>query len=50
VIATAKNKAMFPPEMLAGAAEPQAIADVIAFLVSDSAATISGALVPTYGG
>jgi NAD(P)-dependent dehydrogenase (short-subunit alcohol dehydrogenase family) len=50
VIATAKNKAMFPPEMLAGAAEPQAIADVIAFLVSDSAATVSGALVPTYGG
>jgi NAD(P)-dependent dehydrogenase (short-subunit alcohol dehydrogenase family) len=49
VIATAKNKALFPPEMLAGAVEPEAIADVIAFLVSDAAASISGAVVPTYG-
>ena len=50
VIATAKNKALFPPEMLAGAVEPEAIADVIAFLVSDAAASVSGAVVPTYGG
>jgi NAD(P)-dependent dehydrogenase (short-subunit alcohol dehydrogenase family) len=50
VIATAKNKAMFPPEMLAGAVEPEVIADVIAFLVSDAAAPVSGAIVPTYGG
>ena len=49
VIATAKNKAMFPPDALAGAVEPEAIADVIAFLVSDAAAPISGAAVPTYG-
>jgi NAD(P)-dependent dehydrogenase (short-subunit alcohol dehydrogenase family) len=49
-IATAKNKAMFPADMLAGAVEPEAIAEVIAFLVSDTAAPISGALVPTYGG
>jgi len=49
VIATAKNKAMFPPEMLAGAVEPEAIAEVIAFLVSDAAAPVSGAVVPTYG-
>lgn len=49
VIATAKNKAVFPPEMLAGAVEPEAIAAVIAFLVSDSAASISGAVIPTYG-
>jgi NAD(P)-dependent dehydrogenase (short-subunit alcohol dehydrogenase family) len=49
LIATAKNKAMFPPEMIAGAVEPQAIADVIAFLVGDDAAPINGALVPTYG-
>jgi NAD(P)-dependent dehydrogenase (short-subunit alcohol dehydrogenase family) len=48
-IATAKNKAMFPPEMLAGAVEPEAIAAVIAFLVSDDAAPVSGAVVPTYG-
>jgi NAD(P)-dependent dehydrogenase (short-subunit alcohol dehydrogenase family) len=49
VIATAKNKAMFPPDMLAGAVEPAAIAEVIAFLVSDAAAPVSGAVVPTYG-
>jgi NAD(P)-dependent dehydrogenase (short-subunit alcohol dehydrogenase family) len=49
VIATAKNNAMFPPEMLSGAVEPEAIANVIAFLVSDAAAPISGAIVPTYG-
>jgi NAD(P)-dependent dehydrogenase (short-subunit alcohol dehydrogenase family) len=49
IIATERNKAMFPPEMLAGAVEPQAIADVIAFLVSDAAAPVSGAVVPTFG-
>jgi NAD(P)-dependent dehydrogenase (short-subunit alcohol dehydrogenase family) len=49
VIATAKNKAMFPPDMLAGAVEPEAIAAVIAFLVSDAAAPVSGAVIPTYG-
>jgi NAD(P)-dependent dehydrogenase (short-subunit alcohol dehydrogenase family) len=50
VIATAKNKAMFPPDMLAGAVEPEAVANVIAFLVSDAAGSVSGAVVPTYGG
>jgi NAD(P)-dependent dehydrogenase (short-subunit alcohol dehydrogenase family) len=50
IIATEKNKAMFPPEMLAGAVEPEAIARVISFLVSDAAAPVSGAIVPTYGG
>jgi NAD(P)-dependent dehydrogenase (short-subunit alcohol dehydrogenase family) len=49
IIATEKNKALFPPEMLARAVEPQAIAEVIAFLVSDAAAPVSGAVVPTYG-
>jgi NAD(P)-dependent dehydrogenase (short-subunit alcohol dehydrogenase family) len=49
LIATEKNKALFPPEALAGAVEPEAIAQVIAFLVSDAAAPISGAIVPTYG-
>jgi NAD(P)-dependent dehydrogenase (short-subunit alcohol dehydrogenase family) len=50
LIATAKNKAAFPPEALAGAVEPEVIAGVIAFLVSDAAASVSGAVVPTYGG
>jgi NAD(P)-dependent dehydrogenase (short-subunit alcohol dehydrogenase family) len=49
IIATEKNKAMFPPEMLTEAVEPEAIADVIAFLVSDAAAPTSGAIVSTYG-
>jgi NAD(P)-dependent dehydrogenase (short-subunit alcohol dehydrogenase family) len=49
IVATEKNKAMFPPEMLAGAVEPSAVADVIAFLVSDAAAPVSGAVVPTFG-
>jgi NAD(P)-dependent dehydrogenase (short-subunit alcohol dehydrogenase family) len=49
LIATEKNKALFPPEALAAAVEPEAIAQVIAFLVSDAAALVSGAIVPTYG-
>lgn len=49
IMATAKNKTLFPPEMLTAAVEPEAIADVIAFLVSDAAASISGAVMPTYG-
>jgi NAD(P)-dependent dehydrogenase (short-subunit alcohol dehydrogenase family) len=49
IIATEKNKALFPPEMLAGATEPGAIAGVIAYLVSDAAAPVSGAVVPAYG-
>ncbi|HET6937069.1 MAG TPA: SDR family oxidoreductase, partial [Nocardioides sp.] len=49
VMATAKNKALFPPEALTGAVEPEEIAQVIAFLVSDAAGATSGALVPAYG-
>ena len=49
IIATEKNRSLFPPEMLATAVEPKAIADVIAFLVSDAAAPVSGAVVPAYG-
>jgi NAD(P)-dependent dehydrogenase (short-subunit alcohol dehydrogenase family) len=50
IIATEKNKALFPPEMLNSAVEPEAIARVIAFLVSDDAIPVSGAVLPTYGG
>src|SRR5580692_2031599 len=46
---TANNRAAPPEEMLAHAVAPQAIADIIAFLVSDAAAPISGAILPAYG-
>jgi NAD(P)-dependent dehydrogenase (short-subunit alcohol dehydrogenase family) len=46
---TPANRATFPPEMIAHAVAPQAIADVIAFLVSDAAAPVSGAILPAYG-
>ncbi|MFD3588288.1 SDR family NAD(P)-dependent oxidoreductase [Streptomyces sp. NPDC058683] len=46
---TARNRAVFPPEALAHAVRPEAIAQVIAFLVGDLATHISGAIVPAYG-
>jgi NAD(P)-dependent dehydrogenase (short-subunit alcohol dehydrogenase family) len=46
---TARNRTAFPPEVIAHAVAPQAIADVIAFLVSDAAAPVSAAIVPAYG-
>ena len=46
---TPANRAAFPPETMAHAVAPEAIADVIAFLVSDAAAPVSGAILPAYG-
>ena len=50
LINTALNRTLFPPEQLTSAVEPEAVANVIAFLAGDLAAPVSGAIVPAYGG
>jgi NAD(P)-dependent dehydrogenase (short-subunit alcohol dehydrogenase family) len=47
---TAVNRTIFPADVLKHAVAPEAIAGVIAFLVSDAAAPVSGAILPAYGG
>lgn len=46
---TATNRGLFPPEVMAHAVAPEVIAGLIAFLVSDAAAPVSGAILPAYG-
>jgi NAD(P)-dependent dehydrogenase (short-subunit alcohol dehydrogenase family) len=46
---TPANRATFPAEVMAHAVAPEAIADAIAFLISDTAAPVSGAILPAYG-
>jgi NAD(P)-dependent dehydrogenase (short-subunit alcohol dehydrogenase family) len=46
---TPTNRDIFPVEVMTRAVAPEAIAGVIAFLVSDAAAPVSGAVLPAYG-
>ena len=46
---TPVNRTIFPAETMAHAVAPEVIADAIAFLVSDAAAPVSGAILPAYG-
>jgi NAD(P)-dependent dehydrogenase (short-subunit alcohol dehydrogenase family) len=46
---TARNRTLFPPDVMSAAVPPQAIADVIAFLAGDESAPVSAAIVPAYG-
>ncbi len=46
---TPVNRGTFPAEVMAHTVAPEAIAGVIAFLVSDAAAPVSGAVLPAYG-
>ena len=46
---TPANRATFPAGVMTHAVAPEAIAGVIAFLVSDAAAPVSGAVLPAYG-
>jgi NAD(P)-dependent dehydrogenase (short-subunit alcohol dehydrogenase family) len=49
VINTEKNRNGLPKDLMALAVAPEALAEIITFLVSDVAAPISGAILPTYG-
>jgi NAD(P)-dependent dehydrogenase (short-subunit alcohol dehydrogenase family) len=49
ILDTVKNHPYLTPDQLAHSVAPEAVADIIAYLVSDAAAPVSGAIVPAYG-
>ena len=49
ILDTAKNRQYLTPDLLAHAVAPEAVADIIVYLVSDAAAPVSGAVAPAYG-
>jgi len=49
LIDTARNRSTLPKEALEHAVAPEAIAEVVAFLVSEAAAPVSGAILPAFG-
>jgi NAD(P)-dependent dehydrogenase (short-subunit alcohol dehydrogenase family) len=46
---TAATRQFVPPDALAHAVTPEAIADILVYLASDAAGPVSGAIVPAYG-
>jgi NAD(P)-dependent dehydrogenase (short-subunit alcohol dehydrogenase family) len=49
LIDTPKNRSFLPPEALAHAVTPEAVAELIVFLAGDASAPVSGAILPAYG-
>ncbi|MBF9069178.1 SDR family NAD(P)-dependent oxidoreductase [Streptacidiphilus fuscans] len=49
LIDTPKNRSFLPPDAMAHAVTPEAVAELIVFLAGDRAAPVSGAILPAYG-